>query len=259
MGPYNSRTKHMTIANTNAFTGPRNQPRVIIKRGVQQVAIRFNAALVKVAKLNRFTHLVPKVSTASDIVEFEFSTSQYIGDVRAYKLQHYGGNQRRRTPSSARVTYVTASRFPELTKGGFLPSVSSVGGRLVVRIFLETRASLDETEPPEVERLPLQKEHDTLETIVDQIQHRWRATQIWLYGSRACGRHREGSDWDLFAVVPDDTPIHVVDDPMSTWNMRVIAGARTDIRLCRKMDFTDYRDVPNTLAFEVSHTGRIVG
>ncbi len=42
--------------------------------------------------------------------------------------------------------------------------------------------------------------------LIDRIREQYHPRQIWLFGSRARGDHRWDSDWDLLAVVDDDTP-----------------------------------------------------
>jgi uncharacterized protein len=80
---------------------------------------------------------------------------------------------------------------------------------------------------------------------------------IWLFGSRARGDAKASSDWDLFVVVPSD-----VDDaalgPHVGGDLARAAAVSADVVLCRADDFEDARDVCNTLAYEVAHTGVVI-
>jgi predicted nucleotidyltransferase len=95
-----------------------------------------------------------------------------------------------------------------------------------------------------------------IEGLLDRIVRAWHPLQIWLFGSRARGEAREHSDWDLLAVVPDDT--EGVDDPLSAWRIRKDSGVRADVLLCRATDFVEDRNTPNTMAFEVGHHGTLI-
>ena len=239
-----------------AAVGSRSDPRVTVKKGNAQTQVRFNAALSNQYGLERFTHVL--ITPSPSRIEFRFSTMQMVDGAKAYALQGDGGSSR----SSARVTYVSARRFPEFVVGEY--EVEGIGARplkLAISTGSMERASI---QPPKSnphairESLSLGSE-EPLRSIIARIRDRWQPIQIWCFGSRARGDANATSDWDLLAVVPDETPSIVVDDPLSTWDLRSIAGQRTDITLCRRSDFADFRDVPNTLAYEVSHTGRLVG
>lgn len=92
---------------------------------------------------------------------------------------------------------------------------------------------------------------------LDRILATWRVERIWLFGSRARGQAREWSDWDLFAVVPDDVPENQL-EPSMTWRLRKESRTRADIVACHASDFRDSRDIPNTMAYEVAHEGVLV-
>ena len=92
-----------------------------------------------------------------------------------------------------------------------------------------------------------------IQTLIKRITSTWKVRQIWLFGSRARGEARAHSDWDLFVVVADEEPAH--DDPYAGWPLRNTGGVRSDVVLCGETDFAEYRDVPNTLAYEAAHHG----
>jgi hypothetical protein len=89
--------------------------------------------------------------------------------------------------------------------------------------------------------------------LIERIASTWKVRQIWLFGSRARGEARAQSDWDLFVVVADEDPAH--GDPYAGWPMRNTGGVRSDVILCSETDFADYRNVPNTLAYEAANHG----
>lgn len=90
--------------------------------------------------------------------------------------------------------------------------------------------------------------------LLDRLIARWRPLQIWLFGSRARGEATETSDWDLFVVVPDDTPDEAL-DPLVTWQMRKDAKVRADVIPCHQQEFDAFRDTPQSLAHEAAHRG----
>lgn len=93
-----------------------------------------------------------------------------------------------------------------------------------------------------------------LGTLLTRIQAKYHPDQIWLFGSRARGEAREGSDWDLLILVPDD-----IDDEEitieTTWELQRHSGVRADVIACRTSDFDLTRDTANTLAYEAAHSG----
>ncbi|MDC0670742.1 nucleotidyltransferase family protein [Nannocystis radixulma] len=90
--------------------------------------------------------------------------------------------------------------------------------------------------------------------LLEGIIARWHPTQVWLFGSRARGDANETSDWDLFVVVPDETPEEEL-DPLVAWQLRKHANVRADIVPCHRHDFETFRDTPQSLAYEAAHQG----
>ncbi len=96
-----------------------------------------------------------------------------------------------------------------------------------------------------------------VEGLLAHIRQTCAPEQIWLFGSRARGEGRPGSDWDLFVVVPDDTDDERF-DPRFAWRLQRTAGVRADIFFCRANDFHEDRDTVNTLAFDAAHEGVLI-
>lgn len=95
--------------------------------------------------------------------------------------------------------------------------------------------------------------HGLLATIIE----RCHPEQVWLFGSRARGDARLGSDWDLLVVVSDDSDERMF-DPRFAWQLKDRSGVRADVVLCRSADFREARDTVNTLAFEAAHAGVLI-
>jgi len=94
----------------------------------------------------------------------------------------------------------------------------------------------------------------SLQPLLDRIIAAWGPEQIWLFGSRARGEAQVESDWDLFAVVPDDVPEALL-TPLESWRLRKETKTRADVVPCHGSDFRGNRDTPNTMAYEVAREG----
>lgn len=99
---------------------------------------------------------------------------------------------------------------------------------------------------------------DSIRPILARLVERWRPLQIWLFGSRARGDAGASSDWDLLAIVPDETEPTDFDDPMTVWRVKRQPGVPTDLVVYRASDFEEDRGVPNTLAYATSVDGVLV-
>jgi len=89
--------------------------------------------------------------------------------------------------------------------------------------------------------------------LLERIISEWDPQQIWLFGSRARGEARSGSDWDLLVVVSGQCDAGL--DPVASWQLARASGVRADILPCRKTDFEEDRGTPNTLAHEAVVAG----
>jgi len=91
--------------------------------------------------------------------------------------------------------------------------------------------------------------------LIALIRARCNPLSVWLFGSRAKGSPREDSDWDLLVVLPDEVSDEqmFVDNPPSKFCR--ITKLNADIIYCNETEFSESASVPNTLAYEVAHTG----
>jgi uncharacterized protein len=58
--------------------------------------------------------------------------------------------------------------------------------------------------------------------------------EVWLFGSRADGRARATSDYDLLVVMPDGTP-----DPVRAWRLGWDVRVTADIIPCTRSEFDE--------------------
>jgi predicted nucleotidyltransferase len=93
-----------------------------------------------------------------------------------------------------------------------------------------------------------------LRLLLDRIVATWRPEQVWLFGSRARGEAQAHSDWDLFAVVPDDVPEEEL-GPLASWRLRKESRTRADILPCHASAFREDRETPNTMPYEIAREG----
>lgn len=93
-----------------------------------------------------------------------------------------------------------------------------------------------------------------LASLIQMCKEDLRAVQIWLFGSRARGEQHDNSDWDIMAIVEDDTPDEVV-NPLNVWRVAKRSGVDTDLIAVRKNEFLDAKDAVTTLSHQVSEEG----
>jgi uncharacterized protein len=91
--------------------------------------------------------------------------------------------------------------------------------------------------------------------LVERIVARLKPEEIWLFGSRAEGRARPDSDYDLLAVLPDDAPESAL-DLMKAWELTCGLGIPADLVPCTRSDFEEEKDDVGTLARAAYHRGR---
>jgi uncharacterized protein len=91
--------------------------------------------------------------------------------------------------------------------------------------------------------------------LVERIVAHLRPEEIWLFGSRAEGRARPDSDYDLLAVLPDDAPESAL-DLLKAWELTCGLGIPADVVPCRRSDFDDEKNDVGTLARAAFHRGR---
>lgn len=98
---------------------------------------------------------------------------------------------------------------------------------------------------------------EALRPLLTRIRDKYHPLQIWLFGSRARGDARPGSDWDLFVVVPDD----VADaecHPLTIWQLQRNSGVHADVIACRASEVRADWDTVNTISYVVAHEGRLL-
>jgi predicted nucleotidyltransferase len=93
--------------------------------------------------------------------------------------------------------------------------------------------------------------------LLSRIIERMRPLEVWLFGSRARGSARPGSDWDLLVVLPDDASEDEL-DLMRAWQAVRDLRIPADVYPVRKSEFEEARDHAGTLARSVVGEGRRV-
>jgi predicted nucleotidyltransferase len=91
--------------------------------------------------------------------------------------------------------------------------------------------------------------------LIERIVARLEPEEIWLFGSRAEGRARPDSDYDLLAVLPDNAPESAL-DLMKAWELTCGLGIPADLVPCTRSDFEEEKDDVGTLARAAYHRGR---
>jgi predicted nucleotidyltransferase len=91
--------------------------------------------------------------------------------------------------------------------------------------------------------------------LVERIVACLEPEEIWLFGSRAEGRARPDSDYDLLAVLPDDAPESAL-DLMKAWELTCGLGVPADLVPCTRSDFEEEKNEVGTLARAAYHRGK---
>ena len=91
--------------------------------------------------------------------------------------------------------------------------------------------------------------------LVARIVAQLKPEEIWLFGSRAEGRARPDSDYDLLAVLPDDAPESHL-DLVKAWELTCGLGVAADLVPCTRTDFDEEKDDVGTLVRAAYHRGR---
>ncbi|MFC2967327.1 nucleotidyltransferase domain-containing protein [Acidimangrovimonas pyrenivorans] len=93
-----------------------------------------------------------------------------------------------------------------------------------------------------------------LTILVDLCKSELGASEVWLFGSRARGDARPGSDWDILAVIPDDAP-EDIDEPENTFRVKRKSNLLVDLLTVRASDFAEARDTVNTISHAAASHG----
>lgn len=96
-----------------------------------------------------------------------------------------------------------------------------------------------------------------IDELLARVEAQYHPEQVWLFGSRARGEAEPWSDWDLFVIVPDDTPEEQL-DLLFLWRLKKGSGVPADVIACRATDFRNARDTVNTLSYVVAQEGVLV-
>lgn len=95
---------------------------------------------------------------------------------------------------------------------------------------------------------------ERLARLVAVIVDRLRPEEIWLFGSRARRDAHQDSDYDLFVVVPDDTPGERT-NLANTWELTRQASVSAEVLAFRRHVFEQERDLIGTLCYTVAREG----
>ena len=90
------------------------------------------------------------------------------------------------------------------------------------------------------------EEDPQLAKLVDHVVREMKPLEVWLFGSRAEGRARPSSDYDILVIVRDEDLEHWL-DPVRAWQVGHDAGVIADIIPCTKGDFDEEKDEIDTL------------
>jgi predicted nucleotidyltransferase len=91
--------------------------------------------------------------------------------------------------------------------------------------------------------------------LLARIVERLRPEEIWLFGSRAEGRARPDSDYDLLAVLSDQAPEADL-DLVKAWQLTCGFGVPADLVPCTRAEFELEKTEAGTLASAAFRRGR---
>jgi predicted nucleotidyltransferase len=94
-----------------------------------------------------------------------------------------------------------------------------------------------------------------LKLLLERIIARLGPEEIWLFGSRAEGRARPDSDYDLLIVLPDASPAESL-DIISAWTLVRGLDIPADIVPCTRAEFEEEKHEIDTLARAAFLRGR---
>jgi uncharacterized protein len=123
--------------------------------------------------------------------------------------------------------------------------VVSAPGTLIVSVM--PKAALESTSQALPEQVPA--------PLLSRILESMRPEQVWLFGSRARGSARPGSDWDLLVVLPDDATEEEL-DLMLAWQRVRDLRIPADVYPVRRSEFEGARHHAGTLVRTVVTEGR---
>lgn len=89
---------------------------------------------------------------------------------------------------------------------------------------------------------------------MELVRARLSPLDVWLFGSRARHDHRDDSDWDLLAVLPDDAADDLL-DPVVAWEIVGMSGVKSTPLTTRRGDLEEIWGRVNTLGYVLSREG----
>jgi hypothetical protein len=94
----------------------------------------------------------------------------------------------------------------------------------------------------------------TLAKLLARVEERLHPVEIWLFGSRARGDDTHDSDWDLLAVLPDDSPDELT-DPVVAWEIARESEVPTTLLAATRGELDAIWGIPNTLGYALAREG----
>jgi len=94
-----------------------------------------------------------------------------------------------------------------------------------------------------------------LERLVRHVVAVMNPLEVWLFGSRAEGRARPTSDYDLLVVMPNGTPEPDL-DPVRAWRLGWEARVIADIIPCTRSEFDEEKYEIDSLPGAATLRGR---
>ena len=96
---------------------------------------------------------------------------------------------------------------------------------------------------------------EPLDQLLERIVARLRPEEVWLFGSRAEGRARPDSDYDLLVVLPNGTPEAEL-DVVAAWTAVKGLDIPADVVPCTRAEFEEEKYEIDTLARAAFLRGR---
>jgi predicted nucleotidyltransferase len=94
-----------------------------------------------------------------------------------------------------------------------------------------------------------------LDRLVRHVVEVMDPLQVWLFGSRAEGRARPTSDYDLLVVMPDGTPEPEL-DPVRAWRLGWEVRVTADIIPCTRSELEEEQHELDSLPRAAALRGR---
>ena len=96
-----------------------------------------------------------------------------------------------------------------------------------------------------------------LADLVAKVVERANPVQVWLFGSRADGRARLESDYDVMIVVDDDYPSGRA-NTLEAWGMVSDLPIPVDATMVRAGIFHERRKEVGSLSYQVARQGKLI-